>query len=67
MSLWWLEPGWDQQCCAQCGARIWPEGDPDWGLCLQCFDEQLARAQIEAPAVLPDHLDDPQTPVNQDV
>lgn len=41
MSLWWLQPGWKDTRCAQCGARIWPEGDPDWGLCAGCFEADL--------------------------
>lgn len=41
MSLWWLQPGWTDTCCAACGSRIYPEGDPDWGLCLPCFDAQM--------------------------
>lgn len=47
MSLWWLQPGWDEATCAQCGARIWPEGDPDWGLCFGCFSAQLEGQQTE--------------------
>jgi hypothetical protein len=48
MSLWWLQPGRTDQCCAVCGARIYPEGDPDWGKCVQCFDEELHWQQQEA-------------------
>jgi hypothetical protein len=51
MSLWWLQPGWDQARCPNCGKRIWPEGDPDWGACYECFTAQLAdreREQYEA-------------------
>lgn len=33
MSLWWLQPGWTETPCARCGQTIYPEGDPDWGLC----------------------------------
>lgn len=40
MSLWWLQPGWTSTTCARCGAKIWPEGDPDWGLCVSCFEEE---------------------------
>lgn len=44
MSLWWLQQGWTSACCAQCGAKIWPEGDPDWGLCWPCkSDENRTR------------------------
>lgn len=42
MSLWWLQPGWTETRCS-CGAKIWPEGDPDWGACFQCFSAQLAE------------------------
>ena len=37
MSLWWLQPGWQDARCAGCGRRIYPEGDPDWGLCYACL------------------------------
>lgn len=37
MTFWWMEPGWRQTRCAKCGADIWPDGDPDWGLCYECF------------------------------
>lgn len=48
MTLWWLQPGWTETCCARCGARVWPDGDPDWGVCLPCFDdEQNQRAEAE--------------------
>ncbi len=42
MSLWWLQPGWTDARCS-CGAKIWPEGDPDWGACFQCFSAQLEQ------------------------
>jgi hypothetical protein len=38
--LWWMQPGWKETRCASCGEKIWPDGDPDWGLCLECFDAQ---------------------------
>lgn len=43
MGLWWLQPGWDQACCACCGNRIAPEGDPDWGLCFPCMEQEQNR------------------------
>lgn len=43
MTLWWLQPGWRQTSCARCGAKIWPEGDPDWGYCYSCFSDNLAK------------------------
>lgn len=46
MSLWWLQPGWTSAHCA-CGARIWPEGDPDWGACYECFSASLQRPEPE--------------------
>lgn len=43
MGLWWLQPGWTDTLCANCGAKIWPEGDPDWGQCYSCFSAQLEQ------------------------
>jgi hypothetical protein len=37
MTFWWLQPGWTETCCSQCGAMIWPAGDPDWGVCFDCW------------------------------
>lgn len=38
MSLWWLEPGWKDALCANCGVNIWKSGgDPDHGVCFDCF------------------------------
>jgi hypothetical protein len=48
MGLWWLEPGWTDACCCYCGARIHPEGDPDWGRCFQCFSEEMGQREAEA-------------------
>lgn len=45
MSLWWLEPGWTETRCGCCGAVIWPEGDPDHGVCFSCFQHQYAEAE----------------------
>ena len=45
MSLWWLKPGWTDACCSGCGARIYPEGDPDWGKCFQCFSAEMDENQ----------------------
>jgi len=42
MSLWWLQPGWKEARCGTCGGKIWPEGDPDWGECYECFSSRLA-------------------------
>jgi len=48
MSLWWLQKGWTETRCARCGIMIYPEGDPDWGLCYRCFSDDLERNQMEA-------------------
>lgn len=47
-SLWWLEPGWKQTTCAQCGGTIWPQGDPDWGLCYGCKMDEHQHRMAEA-------------------
>jgi len=47
MNFWWMEPGWKQTTCAKCGAVIWPDGDPDWGLCFDCFSLEHPRKQQE--------------------
>ncbi|HXF55663.1 MAG TPA: hypothetical protein VNK52_16235 [Hyphomicrobiaceae bacterium] len=47
MSLWWLHPGWTEALCSHCGQKVWPDGDPDWGLCWRCFYAQQ-KAQEEA-------------------
>lgn len=48
MTLWWLQPGWRETECGQCGRRIWPEGDPDWGLCCDCFTRHLEEQQQQS-------------------
>lgn len=50
MSLWWLQPGWTDACCASCGAKIAPEGDPDWGYCCSCFSQMQEQRQAEQRA-----------------
>jgi len=45
--LWWLQPGWENTTCARCGAKIYPEGDPDWGLCYSCFTDKLRQKEHE--------------------
>lgn len=42
-NLWWLEPAWKETLCARCGGKIWPEGDPDHGVCYDCYMEEYAR------------------------
>ncbi len=39
-AFWWLQPGWTETLCARCGNKIWPEGDPDHGLCYPCWMAQ---------------------------
>jgi hypothetical protein len=46
MTLWWLEPDRTKAVCANCGCTIWPEGDPDHGVCYDCF---MQNAQQEQP------------------
>ena len=41
LMTWWLQPGWNEACCTDCGRKIWPEGDPDWGRCVECFEARL--------------------------
>lgn len=41
MALWWLQPGWRDATCPRCGDNIYPAGDPDWGRCIRCFEEDL--------------------------
>jgi len=41
MSFYWLEPEWKETLCSKCGEKIWPEGDPDWGKCYECFTDDL--------------------------
>ena len=45
--LWWFDPSWKETRCANCGRRIWPEGDPDWGLCFDCFTEEIEERRRE--------------------
>lgn len=54
MSLWWLQPGWAETRCIKCGAKIWPEGDPDHGVCFTCF---TMPPQEQFPEELPDSVD----------
>ena len=44
-NLWWLEPGWTETLCANCGKKIWPDGDPDHGVCYECFMERYEYEQ----------------------
>ena len=42
-----MEPGWKECLCASCGQRIWPDGDPDWGFCFECFTDNVERKKAE--------------------
>lgn len=45
-NLWWLEPGWTDARCMNCGANIHATGgDPDWGYCYGCFTAQMQERQ----------------------
>jgi len=44
MSLWWMQPGWTDARCG-CGKTIWPEGDPDWGMCWPCMSAGDRQAE----------------------
>lgn len=50
MTLWWLQPGWTETRCSCCGALIYPEGDPDWGLCWPCMNRQQEEHENERRA-----------------
>jgi hypothetical protein len=52
-NFWWLQPGWTETLCAACGAKIWPEGDPDHGLCYPCWQAQW-EAQHRSEEAAPD-------------
>lgn len=45
--LYWLRPGWTDARCGCCGEKIWPEGDPDWGMCYGCFSSHLDQQYPE--------------------
>lgn len=47
MGLYWLEPSWTKATCASCGSTIYPEGDPDWGLCWPCMQHETERKMWE--------------------
>jgi hypothetical protein len=41
-SFWWMKPGWKSTVCS-CGANIWESGgDPDHGVCYDCFSHPSA-------------------------
>lgn len=47
MSLYWFQPDWAQTACGNCGSTIYPEGDPDWGLCWPCMQRQTEQQEHE--------------------
>jgi len=61
-SLWWMEPGWEETCCSYCGAKIWPMGDPDWGLCCSCYGQQLQQRHDEEERYRRDEVEKRQKP-----
>lgn len=47
-SFWWLQRGWCETECKDCGANIKASGgDPDWGRCSGCFDRHVAGKEAE--------------------
>lgn len=41
-NFWWLQNEWKKTLCANCGVNIWDEGgDPDHGVCYECFNINL--------------------------
>lgn len=51
MSMWWMEPGWKDARCAQCGTNIASTGgDPDWGLCWPCMQHRTEKREAERNA-----------------
>lgn len=48
MSFWWLQEGWTKAVCS-CGNKIWPEGDPDWGMCYDCMCQQNSQPEQQYP------------------
>lgn len=51
-SFWWIDPVWTSATCSCCGSKIWPEGDPDWGMCYECFSLYLQIEEEELAKVL---------------
>lgn len=50
MSLWWLQPGWKAAACQDCGVNIWDAGgDPDHGVCPECFDHNHSEPEPPSP------------------
>jgi hypothetical protein len=46
MGLWWMRPEWKQTSCARCGRNIWDSGgDPDHGVCLECWEAAWSPPQ----------------------
>ena len=52
--FYWLEPEWKKTRCACCGNIIWPEGDPDWGMCYDCFSNYLNQRYEPGPVYICD-------------
>ena len=47
--MWWMRPEWKDTLCARCGRNIWDSGgDPDHGVCYDCFVELWREREQEA-------------------
>lgn len=46
MTFYWMHPSWKKACCQTCGVNIWDAGgDPDWGHCYGCYNDQIEYEQ----------------------
>ena len=46
--MWWLQSDWKDTTCDICGKNIWNSGgDPDHGLCYDCWYEQQAQQKTK--------------------
>ena len=51
-NLWWLQPGWKAALCSSCGQNIWDSGgDPDHGVCHECFFARHNEMQRPEPTI----------------
>ena len=47
--FYWFRPEWRNTRCS-CGKKIWPEGDPDWGMCYECmYQAHPPEPQVSYP------------------
>jgi len=57
-SLWWLQEGWTSAVCP-CGRNIWDSGgDPDHGLCYDCWWSRHEEQQPCPPQPYPEEVPD---------